>query len=1143
MTETRNADSPEDWDTQLSDTSLGHLGGPDLAQSYSNAFSPNYKADNDIDQTWADIQAIEQLATGEVDITTIANTPERTIRLRLLASGTRITLTRIVPILHSMDLDVLDERAYSVTRNDGNTCWIYDLGLQPSAAPPESNDAATPPLHQLADLITHTVRAIWDGQCETDRFNALVTATAMPWQNAAILRAYAAYLHQLGLPYAQSSILDALLDNPAVTTDLAQLFITRFDPDISGDERESISTRLRSRLSDAIDGVAAIDTDRILRAFFSGIEATVRTNFYLHSGSDTPRALALKIEPAHLTEAPAPRPLYEVFVYSTRVEGVHLRFGKVARGGLRWSDRRDDYRTEILGLAKAQAVKNAIIVPAGAKGGFVVKRPSAQQQLRTPERDTRMAQGIACYREFISALLDLTDDLDVVTREVLPPQRVVRHDGDDTYLVVAADKGTAAFSDHANAVALERGFWLGDAFASGGSVGYDHKAMAITARGAWESVRSHFRGLGVDVDRDSFSAVGVGDMSGDVFGNGMLLSRTLHLVAAFDHRHIFIDPTPDPETSFTERARLFALPRSSWADYDPTVLSDGGFVVPRTAKRITVTAPVRAALGIDDSITALTPTALISAILRAPVDLLWNGGIGTYAKASTETHADAGDKANDSLRINGNELRVKVVGEGGNLGLTQRGRIEFARTGGRINTDALDNSAGVDCSDHEVNIKVALSSHPDSSSMSAEERQNLLITMTGSVSDSVLANNISQNELLNISRGQASGWVEIHSRLIDELEQRYSLVREQATLPTTAGMTALAREGLGLTTPQLATLAAQVKLTLKEQLVVSAVPDNGAFEHRLTTYFPRELTERYPAVVRAHPLRREIISTSAVNDMVDSAGITYAFRLHEETGITGPEAVKVYESVSQIFGLAVIFESIRSCKYLSDTASSALRIQTRRLLDRASRWLVANRPQPTATEAEIARYAERVHQHSPKVRTWLRGEEVDALGRRISLLTEQGASSEIASRVAELLHVYCLLDIIDIADITDRPVDEVAQLYYALSARLRINSHLTSVTRLGRSDRWDALARLALREDLYSSLRAITLDALTDTDPADTVDGAIDQWEHLNYARIGRAELLLSRVAQETGTAPQLASLSVAARRIRSIVRAPEPRI
>jgi glutamate dehydrogenase len=716
---------------------------------------------------------------------------------------------------------------------------------------------------------------------------------------------------------------------------------------------------------------------------------------------------------------------------------------------------------------------------------------------------------------------------------------VVRYDSDDTYLVVAADKGTAKFSDIANEVAASYGFWLGDAFASGGSVGYDHKAMGITARGAWESVKRHFRELGKDTQTEDFTVVGIGDMSGDVFGNGMLLSERIRLVAAFNHMHVFIDPNPDAATSYAERRRLFELPRSSWDDYDRSLISEGGGVWPRTLKSIPISEQARVALGLDDGVTKLSPPELMKAVLLAPVDLLWNGGIGTYVKAAGETHADVGDKANDAIRVDGAELKVKVVGEGGNLGLTQRGRIEFAQAGGKVNTDALDNSAGVDCSDHEVNIKILLDQLVTAGTLAKDQRNELLVEMTDEVADLVLADNYSQNA----SRAHATSMLTVLARLVADLEEKSGLDRRLEALPSKQQFRDMDKRGDGLTSPELATLLAHVKLRLKNEVLASELPDADVFARRLPEYFPTQLRDRFGEAIHRHPLNRQITTTLIVNEVVDGGGVSYAFRLAEEMNASATDAVRAFTSATRIFGLPDLWRQIQALDNVVPTkVADDMVLETRRLLDRASRWLLSNRPQPLAVGAEINRFHQVVAELAPDVALLLRGAERETVEQSAEELVSEGVPVELARRVASLLDCYPLLDVIEVSELADRDAldterspQETAELYYALSDHLSIDSMLTSISALERGNRWHALARLALRDDLYSSLRAITLDVLRQSDPGTTADDKIANWEQINARRLGRSRESLEEI-RRVGTL-DLATLSVATRQVRSMVR------
>jgi glutamate dehydrogenase len=1102
------------------------LSAVEVGRFLTGLFPESYKADFSAEVGLADFNRLRGLAPGKGDLEATSYVPgdadSGEFRLKLYVTGPRVTLSAVLPMLQCLGVRVIDERAYEI-RWGHATGQIIDLGLRvdvPGAAPTPDRAARA--------RFESAFGAVWTGAAEADRFNALVLRGGLDWRQAVLLRAYARYLRQAGTPYSQSYIESTLLEHSRAAAALVRLFETRFDPE-GGDRADC--ERLAASIRQYADDVTSLDADRILRGFLTLLLATVRTNYFVRSEDGQSRPmLALKFTPRKIPDLPQPRPRFEVFVYSPRVEGVHLRFGPVARGGLRWSDRPEDFRTEILGLVKAQAVKNAVIVPVGAKGGFVVKRPGDGEGARE--------EGRACYRIFVSGLLEITDNL--VRGQIVAPAGVVRYDEDDPYLVVAADKGTATFSDIANEVARSHGFWLGDAFASGGSAGYDHKTMGITAKGAWASVQRHFRELGVDTQQEEFSVVGVGDMSGDVFGNGMLLSRHIRLIAAFDHRHVFVDPDPDPAASFVERQRLFVKERSSWADYDPTVISTGGGVWPRSAKSVPVGPEMRAALGLAHDVTELSTVELIRAILVAPADLLWNGGIGTYVKAAAETHADVGDKTNDSVRVDGGELRVKVVGEGGNLGLTQRGRIEFARAGGKVNTDALDNSAGVDCSDHEVNIKILTDHLITEGELSGRDRDPLLVEMTDEVGELVLADNHRQNTALGVSRAHAPVMALVHGRVVADLEQRHGLDRRLEILPTASEFAALEREGRGLSSPELATLMAQVKLALKEEVLATDLVDEPAFADHLLDYFPTPL-QRYGAAIGMHPLRREITATLLVNEVVDRGGLSYVFRLAEEMAVSAADAVRAFAVVSNVFDLHAVWRWIDALDNIVPTGiTDGMVLESRRLLDRASRWMLSHRPQPLDVEAEINRFGPVVRQLDSQVHDLLRGEDNDAAEREVARLTAAKVPEPLANRTARLLVSYALLDVAEVTEIageenTELRHREVADLYFALSAHLRMDELLDAVSALERDNRWHALARLALRDELYSALRAITLDVSRASDPDSGPEQKIQDWEENNTSRLTRARYALDEI-RDSGRL-DLPALSVAARQVRGMAR------
>ncbi|GAB3159401.1 NAD-glutamate dehydrogenase [Amycolatopsis stemonae] len=1123
---------------------LGEESATEQGQRFASVFPEGYKEDFSAEEALADLRALDSL-TDEGDLALSFYLPagaepgERRFKLYLRGEG--VTLSKVLPVLQAMGVEVVDERPYELHREDGGACWIYDFGLR--IAQKMLDEADEHAISQLRQRFQDAFEAAWRGDAEVDGLNGLVLRAGLTWRQAAVLRAYSRYLRQAGSAFSQDYIQNTLLKHTQVATKLLRLFEARFDPQLGDTDREAATEALAGELSAMIDEVTSLDEDRILRRLMAVIQATLRTNYHVTDADGNPKTyLAIKLDPSGVPDLPEPRPRFEIFVYSPRVEGVHLRFGEVARGGLRWSDRREDFRTEILGLVKAQAVKNAVIVPVGAKGGFVVKRPPIPTGDASIDRDAQLNEGIACYRMFISGLLDLTDNR--IEGKTVPAPGVVRHDADDSYLVVAADKGTAKFSDIANEMSAKYGFWLGDAFASGGSVGYDHKAMGITAKGAWESVKRHFRELGKDTQTEDFTVVGIGDMMGDVFGNGMLLSEHIRLVAAFNHMHVFLDPNPDAASSFAERRRLFDLPRSSWDDYDRSLISEGGGIYPRTAKSIPISPQVRVALGLDEGVTALAPMDLIQAILLAPVELLWNGGIGTYVKAETESHAAAGDKANDAIRVDGKQLRVKVFGEGGNLGLTQLGRIEFARNGGKINTDALDNSAGVDCSDHEVNIKILLDHLVQTGKLEEAQRNELLVEMTDEVGALVLDDNYRQNAVLGVSRAHAAPMVSVHARQVQALVSAGAFDRKLEALPSNSEFRELEKAGKGLTSPELATLLAHVKLELKDELLASDLPDSQVFAGRLSQYFPKPLRERFAPAIGEHPLRRQIITTMIANEVVDGGGISFVYRLMEEMNATATDAVRAYAVVTRVFDLPALWAEIDALdNVVSTDVADTMVLETRRLLDRAARWFLTNRPQPLAPLAEINRFGRVLGELVPKIHDLLRGREAESVQKHVDELIAANVPEELARRVSLLLHTYGLLDVTEVAELAEQQIGvdathspaETADLYYALSAHLDVDKMLTEISALERGNRWHALARLSLRDDVYGSLRAITLDALRHSDPGSSADAKIAQWEKTNASRLQRARVALDEITKSGRL--DLATLSVAARQIRSTVR------
>ncbi|GAB2876958.1 NAD-glutamate dehydrogenase [Nocardioides pacificus] len=1135
--ERRLAEAARSWRDDFMASVVGEYGeavGSRLGRHYAGSFPEAYKEDFSPHTGAADVGRIEHLGRTQgdegLDLTLYrpVGAGPREGRLKVFRTGAPLSLSQILPMLTSMGVEVVDERPYEL-EGLARPTHVYDFGLRYDTEPPAGSK----------ELFEETLLAIRDQAAEIDGFNQLVLAAQLSWRQVTVLRAYAKYMKQGGTPFALSSIQNALIGNVDITRLLVQLFEARFDPGrgtvgATDEARRARMDEVEQRIERALDDVVSLDHDRILRSYLIHLRSTLRTNFFQQrSSGGWHRYLSLKLDPSGIPDLPEPRPRFEIFVHSPRVEGVHLRFGSVARGGLRWSDRRDDFRTEVLGLVKAQMVKNTVIVPVGAKGGFYCK------QLPDPgDREAWMAEGIACYRTFISGLLDLTDNL--VDGDNVAPRDVVCHDPADSYLVVAADKGTATFSDIANDVAAKYGFWLGDAFASGGSVGYDHKAMGITARGAWVSVRRHFREMGIDCQSEDITVVGIGDMSGDVFGNGMLCSEHIRLVAAFDHRDIFLDPDPDAAASYAERRRLFEKPRSSWRDYDPELISEGGGVHSRTAKSIKITPQVRAALGLDDAVVKLTPAELIRAILLAPVDLLWNGGIGTYVKASTESHADAGDKANDTIRVDGGELRARCVGEGGNLGLTQRGRIEYAVSGadgrgGRINTDFIDNSAGVDTSDHEVNIKILLDRVVAAGEMAGEERDELLASMTDQVADLVLRDNYEQNLALSNAASLSTPLLHVHEDWMKRLEREGLIDRDLEALPSSREVRRRLEVGEGLSLPELSVLLAWTKIALADELLASDLPDDPFLRADLYAYFPEKMRQGYREQMDEHPLRREIVVTQVVNDLVNGAGMTFWPRLEGETGASAAELTRANFVAREIYGSLALRDELASYDNVLDArVQTQMRLEMRTLVERASRWLVNNRRPPVDSEGVVDFFGVTIQRVVAQLPELLTGHERHAFSKRRDDLVQRGVPEELATRVAVLPPAYMLLGVVETATREGLDPTEVARVHFAVGERLGLPPLVSRILALPREDRWQTMARAALRDDLHAVHGQITAQVLASTPPGDAPEARVAAWEAPGGPRAERATDTLEEICADDGA--DLARLSVGLRVVRGLL-------
>jgi glutamate dehydrogenase len=1103
------------WEDDLLDELTARLGperGPRLATTYGPRFPDYYKTtETDWAQVAVDVENLERLATdtdGFVIGITNEAVGERLTRVKLYKTGGKADLSAFMPLLESLGLRAVEEIPIALL-GEGRV-YIHDFGVLDTRG-------AVLNLEGEADLVRDALDAMWRGEAEVDSLNRLVIFAGLSWPQVHILRAYRKYRMRVSTRFTEEYRNDALAENPHIARRLAELFEAKFDPVRNAPASEADT--IRSKILEDLKAVASLDQDMIVRSMLGTIQATVRTNAYL---PDRP-ALALKLRSASVPEMPKPYPMFEIFVYSPQMEAIHLRGGMVARGGIRWSDRKEDYRTEVLGLMKAQKVKNAVIVPDGSKGGFILKRAVPSPELKQ--------EVVTQYVTFMRSLLDVTDNL--VRGEVHHPEGVRVLDGDDPYLVVAADKGTATFSDTANGVSEEYGFWLGDAFASGGSAGYDHKALGITARGAWESVKRHFRELGIDVLRDAFTCVGVGDMSGDVFGNGLLYTPTVRLVAAFDHRNVFVDPDPDQAASFAERRRLFELPGSSWADYDRSLLSPGGEVFDRKAKAVTPSKEARAALGIaEDQPDEMTPDQLIRAILQAPVDLLWNGGIGTYVKASRESHADAGDRTNDTVRINGDRVRARVVGEGGNLGFTQLGRIDYAKTGGRINTDFIDNSAGVDTSDHEVNWKILLGLAIQRGELTVEGRNELLEDCAPDVVQHVLYDNYLQAQILSQEDEVSAQRVEAYEELMQQLEAESELEREVEFLPSTEEMGERRAAGYAMTRPELAVLLAYAKRQVYAALLGSDLPDTEYLAQDLGRYFPPKIVERVGHLLADHPLKREIIATLASNDVVNSQGITFVSRMVTETGASHADVVKAFRIARDITGAVARWSDVEALDGLVDPAvQSELLTGVDWLVETTSRWYLvqaAGQRLGEAVEQASASFAEvsdAISQIGPDA--WR--EEHEHVARR---LVAEGVPDTVAHRHAfqpELVHAP---DIIAVAHAMGRPPLEVARGFFVLGERLDIDWIEAQLEQLPATTRWQRWAQQSMEDDLFA-LRRRLCERVLEHAAGVPIDEAVERYFTDRAQSTERVTRFLRGLKAEGVT--DLSQLTVALRQIRSL--------
>lgn len=1092
------------WKEQLEKQLIAKYGnkkGSVLTKKYLDAFPAGYVSDCAPDIALSDIEHIEQLSPEHPIIVSLTATDaNQPLHLRLFQLQQSIPLSDILPMLENFDLRTLNDSPYILHLEKNQQIYISDFSV--------TYLKATIDTKKITDIFQDAFEHVYFGLAENDGFNKLLLAASLTWREITILRAYVKYLRQIEFRFSQVYVENALVNNPTIAKDLVALFITLHDPSKQSKAKSSVD-KIEQTILEGLEAVSSLDEDRIIRRLLNLIKVTVRTNYFqLNADGEPKEYLAIKLSSRDILELPLPAPLFEIFVYSPRFEAIHLRNAKVARGGLRWSDRREDFRTEILGLMKAQTVKNSVIVPSGAKGGFVLKVVAPQAA-----RDVLQKEVIACYKSFIRGLLDLTDN--IVNKKIVRPKNVVCYDDVDTYLVVAADKGTASFSDIANSISLEYKFWLGDAFASGGSVGYDHKKMGITARGAWESIKRHFRELDINVMKTDITVVGIGDMSGDVFGNGMLYTDHIKLVAAFDHRNIFIDPEPDAKKSFAERKRLFNLPTSSWEDYNPKLISAGGGVFKRSLKSITTTAPMKKVLGIQDN--TLTPTDLIRAILKAPVDLLYNGGIGTYVKARTETQAEVGDRANEYLRVNGEELRCRAVGEGGNLGFTQLGRIEYALKGGLINTDFIDNSAGVDCSDHEVNLKILLDAEVKKGNLTEKKRDTLLASMTQEVAELVLKDNYNQALVLSFTAYHASKNISLHQSYIKELESLGIIKRKLEFLPDDKQILERKAAGVGLTRPELAILLAYTKIYIKQELLKSTLLDDPYLRQVIFTAFPNSIRTKYKHAIEEHTLHKEIIATQLSNHIVNEMGITFVYRLQMETGTTIEEIVRAHAVASHIYGTKELQKLIELLDFkIPMNTQYEMLFNIRHLISLTTRWFLYSNYMKEDLQSLIETFSTRIESLKNLIPTLMGGftkEYFESLTEQFMVV---GLPPEVAKLIAIYRAIYTTLNIIDVAKTHNFDLMKTAKVYFAAGERLHLLWFRDQIAHDSREGHWNTLARLTLRDELDAAQRSLTIAIISEDKKESNPDKLINRWIGNNKRAVERWNKLLALLHNST---------------------------
>ncbi len=1121
------------WADNMSEALIKYAGeteGVRLLEIYGEAFDAGYRQRFEAGESIGDIKRIEQtFAGGHVALNLYRNEDEPPTRLRfkMYHPSRPIALSGVLPMLEDLGLNVIEEIPHRVhPKNASDWISIHDFGLEPRGDVPENLDG-------VRDAFHAAFARVWSGEMESDALNALVLFAGLDWREVTVLRAFFKYLRQAGISFSEDYMAETLIANPRITKGIVDMFKAKFDPasgttDKDVQKAHTKTARIRKRVVDMLDDVESADQDRILRRMINLVDAMLRTNFFQNvagaPGTVKPY-LSFKLSSRDVEELPLPRPRFEIFVYSPTVEGIHLRFGSVARGGLRWSDRREDFRTEILGLVKAQQVKNAVIVPVGSKGGFVVKRPPSEGG-----REAFLAEGIACYQNFIRGLLDITDNLSESGR-IKPPPQVLRHDDDDPYLVVAADKGTATFSDIANAVSDDYGFWLGDAFASGGSVGYDHKKMGITARGGWESVKRHFREMDIDTQSEPFTVAGVGDMSGDVFGNGMLLSPHINLQAAFNHLHIFIDPNPNAAATLKERKRLFDLPRSGWADYNAKLISKGGGIYERKAKWIELSAEMKAMFETDAA--RATPNELMRMVLGMKVDLLWFGGIGTYIKSSTESNVDAGDRTNDAVRLNAPEVRARVIGEGANLGMTQRARVEYALSGGRLNTDSIDNSAGVDCSDHEVNIKILLDRLVATKKLTQNGRNQLLEKMTDEVGALVLRDNYLQTQAISVIQARGADWIDHQQRLMRQLEKRDRLNRAVEFLPDDETLNERAQSGQGLTRPEISVLMSYSKIWLYDELLESTVPDDVFLVDDLISYFPTPLQKKYEAAINSHRLMREIVATRVTNSMINRVGGTFATQLQEKTGMNLPHIARAYIIAREVFGLRALWSGIEALdNKVPARVQTAMFLDINRLLDRATTWFLRN-SQTGSIKGAVEGFQKDIATLAGALEAVIPTFYREDLNKRAAVYIDEGAPKALAKSISGLVNLASGIDIVRLAQARRTSVREVAKLYFVVGARFRLGRLRGACETLEGESHWQKLAVAAHIEELFQLQADLTGQILSTVKKQPDAAKALEQWTETHHEAVERTDQLLGEL--RSGDINDLSMVAVASRSLRAL--------